>query len=319
MTFTNNEGVSLPLALWLVSDGYDYQKGEKVISATTLLKSPKQIILSSRVSGGVASDVMDFASARFGTAVHDAVEKAWDIPRDKLEAKLVSLGWTPEAATKIRVNPESQEEGTIPIWFEKRSFRKFQGWTISGKFDVVYDGQIMDIKTTSVWTMILGRKDQDYIQQGSIYRWLNKTLITEDTIGIQFVFTDWSKLQSEIKDDYPKSRISAPYYLPLMEDYEVERFLGQKLRTLDALWEAPEEEIPDCTDEELWKGPSVWKYYAKPDQKRATKNFDSQVEAMLHKATQGKGEVREVQGEPKACVYCPAFSICKQRERYEWN
>ena len=49
MIITNNHGISLPLAVWLLHDDYDYVKDENYISATSLLKSTKQIILSKRI------------------------------------------------------------------------------------------------------------------------------------------------------------------------------------------------------------------------------------------------------------------------------
>jgi len=33
-------------------------------------------------------------------------------------------------------------------------------------------------------------------------------------------------------------------------------------------------------------------------------------------ASQGKGVIKEVPGEPKACGYCPAYAACTQKDRY---
>lgn len=47
---TNNTGVSLAMAVWLVNDDYDYQKAKpNYISVTTLLKPLRQIVLPRRV------------------------------------------------------------------------------------------------------------------------------------------------------------------------------------------------------------------------------------------------------------------------------
>ena len=49
---------------------------------------------------------------------------------------------------------------------------------------------------------------------------------------------------------------------------------------------------------------------------RSTKNFDNLAEANAFKAEKGKGVVVTKLGEPKACEYCPAFDICKQKDAY---
>ena len=78
MQITNNHEISLPMAVWLLHDEYDYIREENYISATSLLRSTKQIILSKRVpSENREADVTDFLAARFGHAVHDSIEKAW--------------------------------------------------------------------------------------------------------------------------------------------------------------------------------------------------------------------------------------------------
>ena len=70
MQITNNHEISLPMAVWLLHDEYDYIREENYISATSLLRSTKQIILSKRVpSEAREADVVDFLAARFGHAV----------------------------------------------------------------------------------------------------------------------------------------------------------------------------------------------------------------------------------------------------------
>ena len=59
---------------------------------------------------------------------------------------------------------------------------------VSGKYDLVLDGQLSDYKSTSVWTYIYGSKVEDYIKQGSIYKWLSPDKITSDYININYIF-----------------------------------------------------------------------------------------------------------------------------------
>jgi hypothetical protein len=47
--YTNNTGIGLSMAVYLATDNYDHNHDPRTISATTLIKSTKQIILGERV------------------------------------------------------------------------------------------------------------------------------------------------------------------------------------------------------------------------------------------------------------------------------
>lgn len=96
-----------------------------------------------------------------------------------------------------------------------------------------------------------------------------------------------------------------------------EAFIRQRLQSLSRYMDSPQEELPDCTAEELWLKPSVFKYYKNPANKtRSTKNFDSYWEAnKLYVEDGSVGEVVEVKGEAAFCRYCAAASICNQAKQ----
>lgn len=188
---TNRENIPLSVALFLAVDHYDYIP--KTISATSLIRPLRQYILARRVPQGAdIPDLEDFIAARFGTAVHDGIEKAWSDEKTRVQA-LQDLGYPPNIIERIVFNPKPEDlkPDSIPVYMELRSFKELMGFRVSGKFDFVGDGGLEDFKSTSVYTWIKGRKDDDYILQGSIYRWLNPEIITKDVLTIQFIFTDW--------------------------------------------------------------------------------------------------------------------------------
>lgn len=322
MKITNTTGISIPLAVWLVSDDYDYINEPMYISATTLLKPTKQIILAARVkSEDREADVSEFISSRLGTAIHDAIEKAWT-NKDKA---LKRLGYPEKIIERVVVNPTEQQlkdnPNLVPIYLEQRYFKQLAGWKIGGKIDINIEGQLHDTKSTSVYSWILGNKDEYYRDQGSIYRWLRPDIITSDTVKIEFLFTDWSKAEARRNPEkYPQSRL-LQHTVPLRPIDETERWLRGKLSELQRYWQSPEEEIPECTDKDLWRGETVYKYYgdATKTDGRSTKNFSSQSEAQQfwHVEKHGKGVVKTVPGEVKACGYCAAYEACKQRMRYD--
>jgi hypothetical protein len=319
MKLTNEHGISLPLAVWLLHDDYDYIQDPNYISATNLLKSTRQLVLSQRVlEQDKEMDISFFIASRFGDAIHDSIEKAWT---KSGMAAMKKLGYPETIYKKIAVNPDSKylelNPDTIPVWIEQRAVRELNGYRIGGKFDMVMDGRLFDTKTTSVYSYILGRKDADYAMQGGIYRWLNPQLITSDHVYIQFVFTDWQKMMAKRDENYPQTRaLEYPVKLPSLE--EVESFIAGKLAQLDRYKNAPDEQIPYCTDKELWRSETTYKYYSDPQKTvRATKNFDDKAEAHAFMASKGgKGIVLAVPGEVKACDYCPAFPVCKQKDNY---
>jgi len=103
-----------------------------------------------------------------------------------------------------------------------------------------------------------------------------------------------------------------------MESIETERWVEQRLWAYDKAKKLPDNELPKCSDEELWIDPPVFKYYSNPEKReRATKNFTSLVDANTYMASKGgKGIVITTQGTPKRCSYCNAREKCKQAKEY---
>ena len=97
---------------------------------------------------------------------------------------------------------------------------------------------------------------------------------------------------------------------------ETEQFIKDKIRQINKYMATPSQ-LPDCTAEELWMKPSVFKYYKNPEKTdRSTKNFDSYWEANQRMTEDGSvGRIVEVKGEAVFCKYCPACGICPQADR----
>lgn len=311
--YTNNSGIPLSVAVFLAVDHYDYIPN--TISATTLLKPIRQVILARRVPDELKiADLEDLIASRMGTAVHDGVEKAW---LNHYEQAMRDLGYTPEIIKRVKVNPDpkSLQPGDIPVYMEIRSRKEVAGKTVTGKFDFVGDGRLEDFKNTSTFTWVNSTKDEDYILQGSIYRWLNPDIVTKDTMTIQFFFTDWQRAMSYNNPNYPARRTMSKQY-PLKSVAETQLYVENRIALLDQYMNAPEKDIPLCTDKELWRKDPSWKYYKNPANKtRSTKNFDNEAEAIARWQADGcVGEIVKVDGQVSACRYCPAFAACTQKD-----
>lgn len=319
MTLTNITGISLPLAVWLAADDYDFTPGtQRAISATALLKPVRQILLRERLTDEVAEtpDVSDRIASRVGHAIHDSIEKAW---LSSYATGMRSLGYPESLIKRVKINPAKVEGDDIPVYAEQRGSREIMGYKISGKFDLVVDGELNDTKTTSVYSWIKGDKDEAYQLQGSLYRWIHQDKITSDYIHINFVFTDWQKVMAKSDPSYPQQRLLT-HRVALLSLKDTETWIINKLKSLEAAADLPEESLPYCSDSELWRTEPVWKYYADPTKTagRSTKNSATLQEAREYQASKGgKGIIIEQPGQVKACGYCPAFAICTQKDLYE--
>ncbi|RLB78962.1 MAG: hypothetical protein DRH06_00290 [Deltaproteobacteria bacterium] len=316
MKLTNKENIHMAMAVFLANDDYDYDARPNSISATGLLKSVKQVILSKRVDTKVMEiDISAFIASSLGNAVHDGIEAAWQ--EGKYQRSLRKLGIAEDMIAKVKLNPlaGTLKDGDIAVYVEKRSEKEIVGYYVTGKFDFVGDGELVDHKTTGVYGFMNGSNDENHKLQGSIYRWLNQDIITSDYIIINFFFTDWSKLRSVIEEakGYPSSR-SMTKKIPLLSIADTEKFVKHKVNLLKKFMKSPEADMPDCTPEELWQAPAQYKYYKNPAKKaRATRNFDNYAEANTRRIKDGgAGMIDIVAGEAKRCNYCSGVSICEQ-------
>ena len=320
MAYTNRENIPIALAVWLAAnDGYDLKRSDDVVSATSLMKPTKSFILGQRVHNSETEehvvDVADLIRARLGTAVHTAAEVSWLYSR---ENALRALGMPDHVIDRIKVNPdEPSEDPSLDVYLEQRANRAIGKWIVSGKFDFVVNGRVQDIKTTKTFNWIAGTNDEKYQMQGSIYRWLNPEIITDDYMDVLMVFTDWSPLQAMTNKDYPKREILVRT-LPLHSLEHTERYVKNRLAELERYWDADQADMPRCTPKELWQNPAKYAYYKNPKAARATKLYDTPQEANAAKAKDGVpgSKVVERKAEPKYCKYCDGRTMCLQAEQY---
>jgi hypothetical protein len=310
--YTNKNNVSLPLAVWLMHDDYDYDSRTNVISATSLLKPTRALVLKmqhSEVDKEV--DITDLVPSRMGSAIHAIAEQAWT-DRGNVSKAMSALGTSKLGEITI-INPDKPvKENEIPVYVEQRHETEVGDYIISGKYDLVIDGTLSDYKSTSVWTYIFDSNALKYTQQGSIYKWLAPDRITDNKIDIQFIFTDWSGSNAARDSKYPQSRVLTKSY-PLWSTDQTDKFIKDKLTDIKGLLDKPQEDLPECTSEELWESQTKYKYFKNPNAQRATKVFDNMQEADQRLSDDGMvGIVKTIRGEVKACRYCEVSGICQQ-------
>lgn len=315
--YSNVSGVPTALGVFLASDEYDYDNTPKTISATTLMKPLRQIILPSRLPADVGLvDLGSMLRVRIGAAVHEKIERAWMDGRHINAMK--AMGIPDRAIALVKVNPQPDEltEDTIPVYIEQRTSTVVNGWNVTGKYDIVFNGRVEDFKTASVLSYMKQQNAAKQGWQGSLYRWLNPKIVTDAHMRIHHIFLDWKPGMRGSSPDYPpEGYVSQTIELHSLE--KTQQFVESKINLIEKYWDAHESVIPECDDEELWRSEPVFKYYKNPlKTQRSTKNFETMHEAQLRRIEDGSvGIVREIPGQVTACKYCPAFDACTQKDR----
>ena len=286
MIITNK--FNLPQPFVNIAKNPSYSKGKAHISATSLLNSPKIVTLLKVHDGELEQDVSDMIWSIFGSAVHNILEKGAD------EHNLV----------------------------EQRFFAELDGWHISGAIDlqiVDTDGiHIKDYKTTSVWAVMNDKPEWE--QQLNIYAWLvavNKKVPIK-SLQIVALLKDWSSGEAERKPDYPQKNI-AIVDIPLWTFEEQEAFIRGRISKHSAAELALEmnEELPECTPQEMWEKPAVWAVIKVGNTRAKSLHENKELaDAALKDAGQGF-ELQERKGKRTRCAsYCLVSKWCKQYKDY---
>lgn len=320
---TNNHKIDLPLAVWLLQDGYNSGVKEappgELISVTTLMKPTRQLILKRKVDMKAEEfDLSDMIASRMGHGLHDSIERAWT--QGDWQGAMRKLSYPQKVIDKIRINPDPKKlkDDEIPIYLEIRGYKEFRDLIITGQLDFLIGQAYRDFKTTSTFAWTSGNKDEDYILQGSMYRWILPHLIRDDVMRIQFIFTDWVKYRT-VDPKYPQIRTPHREFA-LLSLKETEDWVNGKIDHIIENAGKSQDKMVLCTDKELWRSEDSYKFYLNPETAkkggRCSKRFENHADAILWQKEKGKGVILKDPGAVKACPYCPAFSVCEQRKNY---
>ena len=279
---------NLPKPFENIAKNPSYSKGKAHISATSLLNSPKIVTLLKKHDDDLTQDVSDMIWSIFGSAVHNVLEKGAD------EHNIV----------------------------EQRLTTEVDGWVLSGAIDLQHiepDGiNIKDYKTTSVWAVMNDKPEWE--QQLNIYGYLVAKNKKQPVKSLQIVglLKDWNKNGAKRKPEYPQKNI-ALVDIPLWTFEEQEAFVKGRIAKHSAAEFAMEtnEELPDCTPQEMWEKPPVWAVI-KVGGTRAKSLHDTSAMAAIALEEAGQGyEIQERKGDRTRCKdYCLVSQWCKQYKEY---
>ena len=283
MKLTNKFGLPAPVVKALTRS--EYSKGESNRSITQLIDSPRVRILRQENWDNLEEDVSEKMWAVLGTAAHKMFEETGD-------DKHVS---------------------------EERIFTEIEGWVVSGAIDVQKiedDGvTIMDYKTTSVWSVMMGKIEWE--RQLNCYAALVRRAKGSHVKALKVIaiLRDWRSRDAQDKIDYPKAPI-VEIDIKLWDAEEADQYLNERV----ALHQKAEfdrltgSELPDCSEQERWIKESKWAL-KKKGQKRAVKLFDNEQEA--REAVTDGMDLEFRQGEAVRCAanWCRVSAWCSQYQR----
>jgi hypothetical protein len=266
-------------------------------SVTTLLNPPRIVHLGKRHGSEVVKPPEQTIAAFIGSGVHSMFEES-------LKYHAV-------------IDPRYEIERTV--------YDKIDDRLITGKFDILWDGKhLYDIKTCKTWKKIFDPNMEEWHQQLNIYAYLlhNRKLDIR-SINIIAVYLDWSKVYAMRDLSYPAERV-IEYELNLWDWDFTEKFLRERVNLMKITEKVMDDELPPCTDEEMWVRNADIKYaiLQNASAKRAYRVCDSLSEAR-EVASKWKGlevgssfiEVRKPSR--KRCEdWCDINSFCNQYTEY---
>jgi hypothetical protein len=254
-------------------------------SVTTLLKPPRIVHLEKRYGDKADRSVKSVVGAFLGTGIHSVFEKS---------LRLMAV-----------LDPKYELERSV--------YDQINGRLIAGRFDILYDGKdLWDIKSCQTWKKIFDPNMDEWHQQLNIYAYLlHRRGIDVDTINILAVYKDWRKMMAIRDKNYPQEQI-VHYKLNLWEEQIQERFLKERIDLMVSCEDMKDDELPECTREDMWAKPTKYAVMKNKKAKRATRVFDTQAEA--DRMIAEKGGILEVRkGERTRCdTYCGIREFCSQ-------
>ena len=255
---------------------------EGCLSATTLLKGTKEIILENRHFDEIEIDASEEVWSVFGTATHTVLEHQED-----------------EAF--------KEESFSVDVFDYK----------VTGKvdrYDMAHE-TLEDWKTASVWKVIF-HDFEDWKRQGLIYTWLlRQSGLNVRHIRFVALLKDHSKSEAKKKADYPQAPVYIYEFDPSEEELtHIEAYIKEKVLEVSANAEKKDDEIPECLPEQRWTTPAKWAVM-KEGRKTAVKLCDSEEEALnfIEELEKDKDKhfVEERKGQDKKCLgYCSCCNFC---------
>lgn len=279
MLLTNNHKLPVPLFNALTYKGNTPKL--KRISATDLIDSPLRRILKIKYFDNISVDASENLWALLGTAIHRVIERSGSKETSELKKEI-----------------------------------EYNGATLVTMGDYYENQELIDWKVTSVWSFVLGIKEE-WTKQLNVIRFIyNKVGLEVNKLMVYAILRDWQRGKCYEKD-YPQIPFQG-VNIPLMKN--IDQYINERV----SLHLAAEKsianvgDIPQCTEKERWSRPTIYALM-KDDMKRAVRVFNNFEEATVFSVKynddgKNKGKKTRIEtrpGEDTKCLYfCTVSKFC---------
>ena len=247
-------------------------------SATTLLKSAREVMLTNRHFDEIEIDVADCVWQIWGTAVHLIFERAG-------------------------IEGFTEEKFEVPVSNSK----------VTGRVDL-YDLEnetVYDWKTASTWKVQFN-DFSDWDKQGLIYAWLMKQNgLNVKEIKFVALLKDHSKSKARKDFEYPQKPVVVHTVKATTEALEeIEKYIFSKIKSFEEAEKLADADLPLCTKEERWQDEDKYAVM-KTGRKTAIKLFDTKEDAENNMTALGGTYIEERKAEARKCSdYCSCCKFC---------
>lgn len=266
-----------------------YQSEERGQYSTTQLIMPvRHVFLNRRHDDEITLDITDRANLLVGSAGHAALAAA--APDDAMTEERFTIN---VLGIEIGIKPDRVD--LIPNTDPPEYLN-------------------IDFKFASVWSVILGDKDE-WTNQGIINSYALRSIgINVTQAQAEIKLTDWA-LRDAIKDTSYPPKCLAVVPIKLLGDLSALVYLEERVKLFLDNEDVADDELPLCSHKERWAKDDVFAVM-KRGAKRATKVCTSKAEATDYMNAKGYGPEYESifrPGESTRCIrFCPANRWCSQ-------
>lgn len=276
---------------WLAEN---YPDAKRQISVTAIHSAPRQRLLFAAHQEDLVVDPLDeFFYTLFGQGVHYFLER-YASHNEICEMRV---------GRKFMLNGKS--------------------YLVHGQADVYYKAEqiLEDHKYTS--TYAYSKENEAYVAQLNVLAYLfTKNGMPVKRIRNNYIFRDWSRLGVN-KPGYPETKAKVKEY-DLWPEEKVKEYIFSRLKIHR---DASLENLPECSDEERWQQPSIYKAYRwMKKEKRYTKTASktsasrAELEKMRDEDKENTYKIEEIASVPLKCAkFCivGANGLCDQWEKYK--
>ena len=299
-TYTNLTNLPEPIAIAVQAD--QWSRGPADASVTEILSPPRIAALTRYYEDEIVVDVADQIFALMGKVGHGILEKA----------------------------------GYDSFGEEQRTM-KLNGYVLSGRMDRLYLEElhkhdnprmsvwgIDDYKFTSAYVLMNakepGSRVHEWMKQANLYRMIaERHGFKIGQLRLVLLLRDWSVLAAKRDKDFPQKQV-ASLDIPLMDLDELEMWAADRierhLEQQQILDLHGQDELIECTEEEMWARPDKWAVH-KEGVAKARRLLDNKEEAEAWAVNNVKKNdsftIEKRPGERVRCEnYCDVAEFCQQ-------